>query len=290
MFTNITYGSQNNVQENMDVCSVQEHCAWIIDGADALFPTNITDCEHDGFWFVREWSAYLKRNLMASPSSLLDIMSHGMELIHEQFQTFPGYQELCDLQMPSACCAVVKAKFDHLEYFVLGNCELAITYDDGKVMTLSDLRLQEMDAKLLEISQDARKKQRMPLFRARSFMDTMMVENRLRRNVHDGYYVLGEDSEASKHALMGTIPLAHVKHISLICNGFSQYYHCRKVTQNLDTYLQAKRSPQLLDEYEQLMAKKQRNAQLARYMQEKLSGKSTMVYFDVENKMVLTDR
>lgn len=282
MFTNIQYGSKNNTKESIDICNVQENCAWVLDGADALFPTHITDCDSDGDWFVKELNLYLKRNIGLPYQSLSDIMRKGLTLIHEEFLKFDNADKLYDLDMPSACCAIVRVRNDKLSYFIMGNCELILTYADGNIVSLSDLRLQELDAKLLEISQDARKKQRMPLFRARNFMDNMLVENRLRRNIEGGYYVLGEDSKVVEHALTGTLHMDDLQSISLVCNGFSQYFNCKKVIHNLENYLQKTRNEELVRLYDSLLAKKKRNTKLAKYMQEKLSEKSTVVFFDIQ--------
>lgn len=282
MFTNVRYGSSSQSKENIDVCSVQENCAWVIDGADALFPTNISDCESDGSWFVRELNLYLKQNLQIAKLPISDVMHHALKRIHTEFLKFPQAEELCDMQMPSACCAILRIHDHKLSYFIMGNCQMVLTFENDKIVTLQDLRLQELDAKLLEISQDARKKQRMPLFRARNFMDTMLVENRLRRNLHGGYYVLSEEAEIVKHGVVGTLDVAHLKSVTLICNGFSQYFNNRKVVQNLDQYLQQKRNQALVESYDYLLQKKHKNPKLATYMQEKLSGQSTLVHFDYE--------
>lgn len=282
MFTNVRYGSNSNSEKNIDVCGVQEHSAWVIDGADALFSAHISDCASDGAWFVRELNLYLKKNLSNKLLSIDDIMRQGLKDIHKEYQKFKGATELFDLEMPNACCAVVRVHQNMLSYFILGNCELILTYGN-KTTTISDLRLQELDAKLLEISQDARTKQRMPLFQARKFVDNMLVENRLRRNIENGYYVLSEDSDVIDHALKGSLPLTDAHSISLICNGFSQYFNCKKVVHNLENYLQKTRNEELVQMYDNLLLRKKNNANLARYMQNKMSGQSTMVYFDIEN-------
>lgn len=290
MFTNVQYRSLSRAKDNIDVCNVQENCAWVIDGANGLFPAHVSDCASDADWFVRELNLFLKKNLQTPFQSIADNLRVGLQAIHEEFQKFPGASSLYDLHMPSACCAIVRMRREKISFFIMGNCEIMITYHNGDVKTLCDLRLQELDAKLLEVSQDARKKQRMPLFRARNFMDHMLVENRLRRNVEDGFYVLGEDSDVVNHALVGELPMLDIKSIALVCNGFSQYYNCKKVTQSLDDYLSKTRNEDLVMLYEDLLSRKQRNEKLARFMQEKLSGQSTIVYFDVEDTNLIASK
>lgn len=280
MFTNVQYGSSSDPLA-MDVCNVQENCAWVIDGSDALFPTHITEAAHDGEWFVKELNTYFKQNLNNQRWSISDIVYQAMKHIHRQLLRYPIAKDICDLEYPNACCAIVRVMHSRLYYFVLGNCELIITHPDGTMTSYIDLRLQELDAKLLELSREMHDVKRMPLFTARNFMDHLLVENRLRRNIEGGYYVLGEDATAVKHALVGSLPLQDIKSISLICNGFSKYYNCKKVTTYLDQYLKHERSGEFVELYESMLMKKKRNEKLARYMQESLSGQSTVVFFDV---------
>jgi len=289
MFTNVQYGSTPD-SAAMNVCSVQESCAWVIDGSDSLFPAHITELEHDGEWFVKELNAYLKAHLTDYHWTISDIVYQALRSIHRKLLRYPQAAECCDLEMPNACCAIVRVMHSQLSYFILGNCELIMTAQDGTITSLSDLRLQEADAKLLELSREMHDKKRMPLFTARNFMDHLLVENRLRRNVEGGYYVLGEDASVVKHALVGSVPLSGIKSISLVCNGFSQYYNCEKVLKYLDQYLKQERSGEFVELYESMLKQKKRNEKLARYLQESLSGQSTVVFFDVVETNKLTNQ
>lgn len=290
MFKNITYGSKQEHDENIDMCSVQENCAWVIDGANGLFQAHISDAESDADWLVKELHTYLKKHLMMDGLPISDIMKLAMIDVTSRFKQFPGYHELYDMNMPSAACAVICVQGKNISYFVLGNCELILHYDDGNVITISDLRLQELDGKILEISQDAKKKRRLPMYQAKRFMDQMMVENRLRRNMENGYYVIGEDASSADHAITGTVPIDHIKSICLMCNGFSQYFRCKKVMQNLDQYIEKTRNPLLVETYDELLARQEKSTSVAHFMQQKLSGQSTIVTFDVDTSLLLLNK
>ncbi len=280
MFQNVTYGS-STASKAMDVCGVQEDLAWVIDGSDPLFPTHISDVASDGEWLVKALNGYFKQHLSRPYRSICDIVYQGIQDIHQEFLKFPQASDLCDLEMPGACTAIVRMRHDRLFYYVLGSCELRITFHDRTIKSICDMRLQELDARLLEISQDLRRKQRMPLFRAKSFMEHLLVENRVRRNIEGGYFVLGEDPEAVKQGLIGSFPVQDVRSVSLICHDFAQYFNCDKVKRNLDQYLLEQRSHDFVELYESLLAKKAANRDLARYMQEKMVKPSTVVSFDV---------
>ena len=280
MFTNIQYGSSTNTSA-MDVCSVKEDCAWVIDGAVPLFPAHISDCASDGEWFVKEFNSFLKKHMALSYRSMEDLIKRGVQMIHQKYLKFPDAEKLFDLEMPCASCAIVQIQQDQLVYFVIGNCEVLVSFTSKQTKSFSDLRLQMLDAKLLQVCQELKVKQRMPMFQVRHFLNHMLVENRLRRNIAEGYYVLGEDCEAVSHALCGSIPLKDIASVSLVCNGFHQYVNCSRVRKHLDEYLKVKRSMEFVEIYDQMLVGKNGNEQMARYLQKELSGQSTVVCFDV---------
>lgn len=284
MFTNITYHSKPASPKNIDMFSVKNTYAWILDGANGLFPAHISDASSDAYWFVEQISAFLKQNL-GSGSDISELMKQAMITANQKFQAFAGYDKLCDMNMPSAACAVLKADQHQLSYFILGNCEIVLHYKDGNIITLSDLRLQQLDGKLLRISESARRKKRMPLYQVKDFMNQMFVENRLRRNVAGGFYILGEDEDAADHAITGVIPLDHIRQIYLICNGFAQYYNHDRVLKNLEVYLEKTRNAKLVENYNYLLDKQPDDITIARSLQNELSEQSTMICFDVDSSV-----
>lgn len=284
MFTNITYHSKPTNSKNIDMFNVKSTYAWILDGANGLFPAHISDASSDTYWFLEQISSFLKQH-MNDDTDISIIMRQAMIYAHEKFKQFDDYDTLCDMNMPSAACAVLKAEHNQLSYFILGNCEIVLHYKDGNIITLSDLRLQQLDGKLLRISESARRKKRMPLYQVKDFMNQMLVENRLRRNVEDGFYILGEDEEAANHAITGVIPLNHIQQIYLICNGFAQYYNHDRVLKNLDVYLEKTRNAKLVENYNYLLEKQPDDITIARSVQNELSEQSTMICFDVDSSL-----
>lgn len=274
----------------MDVCSVKEDCAWVIDGADPLFPAHISDSASDGEWFVKEFNAFLKKHMTLSYRSMEDLIKRGVKTLHQMYLKFPDAKKMFDLEMPCASCAIVQIQNNQLSYFVMGNCEVLVSFASKETKSFCDLRLQTLDAKLLEVCQELKVKQRMPMFQIRHFLNHMLVENRLRRNIEDGYYVLGEDCEAVSHAICGSIPLKDITNISLVCNGFDQYFNCSRVKKHLDEYLKVKRTMEFVDIYDQMLVKKKGQEQLARYLQGELSGQSTVVCFDVLDPKCIEER
>lgn len=284
MFTNISYQSNSAQSKNIDMFSVKNTYAWILDGANGLFPAHISDASSDAQWFVEQLSTFLKQNL-GERLELNELMKQAMITTRLKFQKFDGYQDLCDMNMPSSACAILKADQQQLHYFILGNCEVVLHYKDGHILNLTDFRLQQLDGKLLQISEQARRKKRMPMYQVKDFMNQMFIENRLRRNVEDGFYILGEDENAANHAITGVLPLEDVKQIFMICNGFSQYYNHDRVMGNLEKYLDKTRNAKLIENYDYLLKKQPDDITIARSLQNELSDQSTMICFDVDTSI-----
>ena len=279
MFKNIEYASASRKDRNIDVIHVKPNIAWVIDGANSLFPFHITDEESDAKWFVKQINDYLRKHLKHYNDVNELLRCAQQEVIHQYIAM--SDEEITDMEFPNAALAFVYAENNQLYYHVLGPCEIAFHFNDGTVKRVSDLRLPQMDAKLVCLCQKARRVQRVPLYQARSFMDHMMVENRLHRNLEDGYYVFSEDMEAMDKAISGVVPLDHIQSISLICHGYEEYYHPSRVQHSLEEYLFGKRNQKLVDQYEQALKRQESDSNLARYVQEQVSKPSTFVTFEV---------
>lgn len=284
MFTNISYNSKSTNTKNIDMFSVKNTYAWVLDGANGLFSSHISDAQSDAHWFVDQLSTFLKQNL-GYRIELSELMKQAMMTTRLAFQKCSGYEDLCDMNMPSAACAILKADDRKLQYFILGNCEVIVHFKDGSIINLTDMRLQQLDGKLLQIAENARHKKRMPLYQVKDFMNQMLVENRLRRNVNDGFYILGEDEDAANHAITGVIPLDNIKQIYMICNGFAQYYNNERVINNLEMYLEKTRNAKLIENYNYLIKQQLDDIHLARSIQNELSEQSTMICFDVDSSI-----
>lgn len=279
MFKNIEYASTSHKDKNIDVIHVKPNIAWVIDGANSLFPCHLSNEESDAKWFVKEINEYLRSHIKDFKDAN-ELLRRAQKEVISKFIAMSD-EEITDMEFPNAALAFVYAQHNQLYYHVLGPCEIAFHFHDGTIKRVSDLRLPQMDAKLVCLCHKARRVQRVPLYQARAFMDHMMVENRLHRNMEDGYYVFSEDMEAMDKAVSGVVPLDHIQSISLICHGYEAYYHPSRVQQSLEEYLFGKRNQKLVNQYEQALKRQESDSNLARYVQQQVSKPSTFVSFEV---------
>ena len=284
MFKNIEYAVANRSDKNIDILSVKPDIAWVIDGANSLFPLHISASESDADWFVRELNQEIKSNLQ-SIDNPVELLKKAQMAVVERFRGM-SEEAILDMEYPNAAIAMVYAQDHQLFYYVLGPCEIVLHFDDGSTRSIMDLRLPQMDAGLTSICRDLREKKRVPLFQVRTFMDHMMIENRLHRNLPSGYFILGEDASVWNEMITGVVSLNHICYVSLICHGFEEYYHPPRMEASLEEYIFSKRSQKLVNDYEQSLRNQAGDTNLARYVQEQLSRPSTFVSFEIGREML----
>lgn len=284
MFKNIEYAAADRRDKNIDIISVKQNIAWVIDGANSLFPMHISSSKTDADWFVTELNQAMKKNLdtMKDP---LELLYHARAEVMKRFEAL-GEDEIMDMEYPNAAIAMVYAHDQQLSYYVLGPCEIVFHFHDGSTQSIMDMRLPHMDARLTSICRNLREKQHIPLYQIRTFMDHMMIENRLHRNLPGGYFLLAEDESVSKEMICGAVPLDAVQAVSLVCHGFEEYYHPLRMEASLEEYIFVKRTQELVRDYERSLKNQAGNTNLTRYVQEQLSRPSTFVSFEVSKEMI----
>lgn len=286
MFKNIEYASASRKDQNIDVIHVRPNIAWILDGANSLFPFHISDDESDAKWFVKQINDYLREHV-SNFSDADELFHNAQKAVIERYEAMSD-EEITDMEYPNTALALVYVQKNQLCYHVLGPCEILFHFDDGSTKSVMDLRLPHMDARLTSICRDLREKKHVPLYQVRTFMDHMMIENRLHRNLPGGYYILGEDPSVWSETITGVVPLNHLHSVSLICHGFEEYYHPPRMEAALKEYIFVKRNQKLVNDYEQSLRNQVGNFNLARYVQEQLSRSSTFVTFEIAKEMLET--
>ncbi|MGL5330648.1 MAG: hypothetical protein ACRDD7_15360 [Peptostreptococcaceae bacterium] len=124
------------------------------------------------------------------------------------------------MDKPSSSICIVKIHEEKIEYLILGDCALH-TIIEEKVFIKKDEKLCELDNKvykqmeslpdLFNLSHDEIKK---------SVMNTI-IENRLKKNTKDGYWILEFEEEAVDNAIYGNISIDKNISIMLSSDGFS---------------------------------------------------------------------
>ena len=114
MFKNIEYAAADRSDKNIDILSVKSDIAWVIDGANSLFPLHISSSVTDADWFVRELNQEIKNNLQ-SIDCPIELLKKAQSAVVERFEGM-SEEAILDMEFPNAAIAMVYAQDHQLFY------------------------------------------------------------------------------------------------------------------------------------------------------------------------------
>lgn len=178
---------------NEDSVVTGDGFAVVIDGATAE-PDTDTGCLHGVRWFARQLTGQLAVRLA------LDASSSPADILHDAIESVGrSHAHTCDLSnlcSPSATVAIVRQHAGRIDYLVLGDSPIVLERVDGVVTAVVDGRLARYTG---------------------SWADLRHI-----RNVPGGFWVAGNNPEAARHAVVGTVPIAELRRVALLTDGVTR--------------------------------------------------------------------
>lgn len=164
---------------NEDFAAVTATSAVLLDGVSAPQDED-NGCSHGVAWYTRRLGALLLAGL-DSGLPVRDALAEAITAVSS------AHAKTCDLtvqETPSATVVAVRVHADTLEYLVLSDSVL-LSQDDGRIRVVADTRLDDL--------------------RPRVGPGTAI---RAWRNVPNGFWTAGADTQAAEEALTGVLPRA----------------------------------------------------------------------------------
>jgi len=211
---------------NEDIYGVSKHGFWVIDGALPLSHAHHTDSYSDVVWMVNWWQNYLTKSLDQMDKSIVEIMEEGVDLVNSDYNQFFEVEKLSKLDCASASIAIVRIRENKLENFVLGDVEINLHHTDGKIITLVDKKMEDMDSEVINMIYNSERRIEDIVFNGYTADELKVLrENRMKMNSEGGYYVLEHDKTAIKHGIYEVFSIAEVKDVLIMSDGFSSIYN-----------------------------------------------------------------
>lgn len=203
---------------NEDMCGFKDGFYWVLDGATGLNEKNLIDENSDARWYTNWWNNYLHYTLRKG-KKIEDVISDGISQIREEFLTKVGVEDIHKINFPSASIAIVEVDGDYLRYFILGDCRIYIK-DDDKTTVIMDDKVNILDEKVFDEMRNIEDFSEMPLFISRQKVLPLIVENRLKNNTDDGYWILSFLDESAEKALKGEVCISNNSKIMICSDGY----------------------------------------------------------------------
>ena len=230
--------SRPAITVNEDTFFVGEDFGFVLDGATGLLKENISPKPSDAQWFVLKISEILQKTILMD-LSLNEIVANAIKQADQEYMSFEGAQNI--KSKPSSGIALYRKRNETLEYFLLGDVSLLVELKDGTIKEFLMQELPKLDGENIQKMAQIAKEKGIHVIDARPLINDDLLRVRLSQNTPHGYYILGDNPEAAKHALSGSIPLHQVKSITALSDGYSQTY---------DTFDLFKEPKQLIEKLE----------------------------------------
>ena len=214
--------NRGSAKYNEDIAAISPYGAWVIDGATGLNNKNLVSEESDAKWYVNWWNTYLHNNINRK-ESLKDIIGDGIEIITEEYYKLIGNEKIEKIDLPSAACSIIKFHEDKIEYLVLGDCTLFFK-DEESLIALKDEILCVYDKKVYDFIGQLADSENMTFAEKKEKVMPIIVDNRLKKNTKEGYWILGFDKEVTNNCIYGFMELKTNAQIMLTSDGFSCAY------------------------------------------------------------------
>lgn len=211
-------GNPNPSARNEDKIFISPHCVAVLDGATSLLPT-----EYNATWFVSEFvaafSEILKRGVSVVPA-----VSAAVSAVYDLFREKYTTQEY----FPSAGGVFAYEQGQEICVFHTGDCSAHITLKDGRLVSLDESPLRQLDNAVLTRAVQIRQETGGNIC---DIMKTdeirqMLLQNRKKMNALNGYPVLAFNMAPISETQVLHFKKDEVRKILLYTDGFSHQAAC----------------------------------------------------------------
>lgn len=210
---------KGSAKHNEDVIGMNSFGAWVLDGATGLNKKNLISNKSDANWYVNWWNSYLYKNI-DSKFSLKEVITKGIELISKEYFNVIDKEKITNLDRPSSSIAAVKFYEDKIEYFLLGDCALHLKQKESLTI-LKDKTLCKLDRLVYDKMESLPNLKNLSFEEIKAEVIDIIIDNRLKKNTDNGYWILEFEKEAIKNSISGFINIDNNIKLMLTSDGFS---------------------------------------------------------------------
>lgn len=204
---------------NEDIVGVCPKGAWVLDGATGLNNKNLISKESDAKWYVSWWNKYLRENINNN-KSLKEIVLEGLENIRKEYLSKLNKVSIEAIDTPSASAIIIKLHNDKLEYFLLGDCTLFLNNSNENII-IKDERVSKFDEEVFIKMSKLNESGNFTIVEKKNILLPTIIENRLKKNCENGYWILEFNKKAVEKSIHGYINIEDEVKVMMSSDGFS---------------------------------------------------------------------
>ena len=257
---------------NEDFVFANEKYAFVLDGATELKPNKISNTS-DACWYVNKFATYLENYL--ETNNICESLKKSLRDINSDIDKFSNNINT-NLDIPSACVAVVKENSDNYELYVLGDCSI-IYGNKEKQQLLTNTYIRELDKKQIKKMVKIAKEKNIDVIDAYKIILSDLKVQRSLKNKPNGYYVLDVYEDAVNHGTYIVIPKEGIDMILLLSDGFSSYYECLGLEKDYKSFFLKNYETSIDKLYEELRKRESEDKKLNKYPRYKASDDASII-------------
>ena len=221
-----SFCEKGSASVNEDAIFVSDNCLAVIDGATGLNNIHLTSSDSDAAYLSNRLSELLNEsNLDDIPATLKE----AAFIIKQELDAL-GYD--LENSYPSAGIAIAKINDDMLDCYTLGDPLILLKHKNSAMISIQDKSLVELDDLAINKMIELHEKTGCSIFKARQQINDLLIENRLKMNTPDGYYIFDPTGVGIDYINYFSIPVEDVKSIALMTDGFYAVQFCYNIVED----------------------------------------------------------
>lgn len=182
--------------------------AWVLDGATGLASGRLLTGPSDAAWLAATYDDLFRAHADRADLGPEHLLAGLIETVTASFAAQALRPPEHRYELPSAGMVLVRLRRGRLEYARLGDCRAILAPAGGPIVSTRRPPLHRLDARAVRRLVALRRQDPQAAHAAlrRALLDELRA-NRGRLNQAGGYWVLGTDPAAARHAETGGVPL-----------------------------------------------------------------------------------
>lgn len=219
MFFDVNVSTKAGLAHNEDAVFANQSLLIVMDGASSLGGFHLTPAPTDACWLAGETVAMLAEKLALPSVSIPEALTQTAAELRAKLLAF-GYPE-DPYTFPSGSVMLARDLGDQVELFSLGDCTALVCYADGRpALCFHDDAVTRLDAAVLAQAGKLAREAGMDVADVLPRLHPMLVENRLKRNRENGYWIFEPAGLGVPHGQRLLLPKENMHSLALMSDGF----------------------------------------------------------------------
>ncbi len=220
---------------NEDIIGYGDDFAIILDGSTGLRKKHLDNVDNLAKWYVTNFIQVISKYI-SKDASLYEVVITCIDEVKNLLKKIHPYK-IEKIDLPSASISIIRLNNNRLEVFSLGDCTTIIKYKTAEIITVYDNTVTKLDNEVIEEMINLRKRKGINIIDTRNLVNELLIKNRYKKNTENGYWILGFEKEAVKHAYYKEFDLEKIDKVYMMSDGMAEYYEELGIVSSVNEFI-----------------------------------------------------